>query len=325
MEINVSIAGGAGFVAGELLRVLAGHPSVRLASVLSSSQTGAALSTVHDGLEELEAMTFAGEVAEETDVLFLCLPHGESGSFLASHRLPPDCTIIDLGRDHRCESGDGFVYGLPEAARERLRGVRPAGLHVANPGCFATAIQLGLLPLMQQGMLHGDVHTSAITGSTGAGRSSLPTLHYSWRHDNVQAYQVFTHAHLEEIRATMNRLQPGYAGRHYFIPYRGPFTRGIIASSHTTCDRSTDELRTLYRAAYAEHPFVTVTDGNPSIKQVVNTNHCLLTVAAIDGMCVVTTVIDNLLKGAAGQAVQNMNLLFGLDERSGLRLQASAY
>lgn len=323
--INASVAGGGGFVAGELLRLLAVHPSVRLASVVSSTQSGTPVSQVHDGLGELESMTFTGTVSGETDVLFLCLPHGEAAAFLDAQQVPAGCSVIDLSRDHRTVEDGGYIYGLPEMNRDAIRTARARGAFVANPGCFATAIQLGILPLLQAGVLTGDVHTSAITGSTGAGRSSLPTLHYSWRHDNMQVYQPFAHPHLEEIRATAQRLQPGFAGRHFFIPYRGPFTRGIIATSYTVCDQSAEEIRELYRVCYETHPFVTVSAESPSLKQVVNTNHCRVSVDVIDGMCVAVSVIDNLLKGAAGQAVQNMNLLFGLDERSGLRLKASAF
>ncbi len=325
MTINASVAGGSGFVAGELLRVLAIHPDVRIASVISTTHAGKQVTDVHDGLEELSALVFTDTLANDTDVLFLCLPHGESDAFIGAQTLPSRCSIIDLSRDHRSNESGLFLYGLPEAAREQLQSARAQGTHVANPGCFATAIQLGLLPLMQAGLLIGDIHTSAVTGSTGAGRASLPTLHFSWRHDNMQVYNAFSHAHLEEMRATVRRLQPAYGGRHFFIPYRGPFTRGIIATSYTAFDGAPDDARGLYRRAYEGHPFVTLSDGSPSLKQVVNTNRCIVSVDVVDGMCVSVSVIDNLLKGAAGQAVQNMNLLFGLDERSGLQLKASAF
>jgi len=323
--ISVSIAGGAGFAAGELLRVLAAHPSTRVSSVVSASQAGTPLAAVHDGLEELGLLAFTDAVSADSDVLFLCLPHGESEGFLAAQSVPDGCMVIDFSRDHRTDPTGRFVYGLPEAAREEIRGARAVGRHIANPGCFATAIELGLLPLLQAGLLHGDVHTSAITGSTGAGCALLPTLHYSWRHDNVQVYDAFAHSHLDEMRATFRRVQPGYEGSHFLVPYRGPFTRGIIATSYTACTCTAEEMRSLYRDSYAEHPFVTVIDGSPSLKQVVNTNHCILSVDVKQGMCIAVSAIDNLLKGAAGQAVQNMNLCFGLDERSGLRLKASTY
>jgi N-acetyl-gamma-glutamyl-phosphate reductase len=325
MKANVSIAGGGGFTAGELLRLLAAHPSVRIASVVSSSRAGSPVAAAHDGLEDIGTLAFTDSVAADTDVLFLCLPHGESDAFLASQAVAEGCTVIDLSRDHRTDLTGRYVYGLPEAARDEILTAREKGVHVANPGCFATAIQLGLLPLLRAGILRGDVHTSAITGSTGAGRAALPTLHYSWRNDNVQVYDAFTHPHLDEMRATVGRFQPGYAGRHFLIPYRGPFTRGIIATSYTACDRSAAEIRALYRDGFADHPFVTVIAESPSLKQVVNTNRCIISVDVHDGMCVAVSVIDNLLKGAAGQAVQNMNLLLGLDERSGLRLKASAF
>ncbi len=325
MKIRASVAGGSGFAAGELLRLLAVHPDVTVVSVLSRSHAGAPLSRVHDGMSDLPDLVFGETLSPDTDVLFLCLPHGEAAGFLTSNPPPSGCTIIDLSRDHRSAADTRFVYGLPELVREQLRTARAAGMHIANPGCFATAIQLGLLPLLQMGKVTSDIHTSAVTGSTGAGRAQAETLHYSWRHDNMQVYSAFTHSHLAEMRETMVRLQPGYEGRHYFVPYRGPFTRGIIATSYTQFDGSTEEARVLYRRAYDEHPFVSVVADSPSIKQVVNTNRCLISVEVIDGMCVAVSVIDNLLKGAAGQAVQNMNILFGLDERSGLRLKASAF
>lgn len=325
MTINAAIAGGSGFVAGELLRVLAGHPSVRIVSVVSASQAGKSVAATHDGLEDIAGLVFSDSLSRETDVLFLCLPHGEADGFLASHSISPSCVIIDLSRDHRNSEASRYIYGLPEAARDQLRTGREDGFHVANPGCFATAIQLGFLPLLRAGILHGDIHTSAVTGSTGAGRAQLTTLQFSWRHDNMQVYNTFTHSHLDEMRATMMRYQPGYEGRQYFIPYRGPFTRGIIATSYTAYEGSTEDASALYRNYYDGHPFVTVSETGPSLKQVVNTNRCIVHVEAIDGMCVAVSVIDNLLKGAAGQAVQNMNILFGLDERSGLQLKASAF
>lgn len=324
MRGNVSIAGGSGFVAGELLRLLESHPGATVVSVLSETQEGQTLGQVHDGLDTLASLRFTSRIAEETELVFLCLPHGAAAGFLQSRELPGHCRVIDLSRDHRVRAGE-WIYGLPELARAEIRRAHEDGRHIANPGCFATAIQLGLLPLLRSGALTGDVHTSAITGSTGAGRAALPTLQHAWRHDNAQVYQAFTHPHLEEIRATMRRVLPVFDGRHFFIPYRGSFTRGIIATSYAACDLTTDALRALYRETYASHPFVTVVDGEPALKQVINTNQCMIGVRAIDGMCVVVTVIDNLLKGAAGQAVQNMNLLFGLDERAGLRLKASVY
>lgn len=324
MHAKVAIAGGSGFVAGELLRLLETHPVASVVSVSSETQVGRALGQVHDGLDELASLRFEAEIADDADLLFLCLPHGEADAFLADRRIPARCRVIDLSRDHRT-SGGAWIYGLPELAREEIRRARENDRHIANPGCFATAIQLGILPLLAAGLLRGDVHTSAVTGSTGAGRASLPTLQHAWRHDNMQVYQAFIHPHLAEIRATLRHILPSYDGRHHFIPYRGSFTRGIIATSYTACELTTDALAALYRETYASHPFVTVVDGDPALKQVVNTNQCVVGVRAIDGMCVVVTVIDNLLKGAAGQAVQNMNLLLGLDERAGLRLKASVY
>ncbi len=326
MRIDAGVIGGSGLVAGELLRLLETHPAVHVSYVASRSQSGRRLGELHDGLTDLHSATCVAEPGADVDVLFLALPHGESETVLSALQLSDRTTVIDLSSDHRPGSGqEDYVYGLTETARSALGSARSEQRHVANPGCFATAIQIGLLPLMREGLLVGDIHSSAVTGSTGAGNGFLPTTHFSWRSANMQVYKPFRHQHLDEIRASVQRHQPGYGGKHYFIPYRGPFTRGIIATSYTAFEGTAEEAASLYRASYADEAFVRCCDQQPALKQVVNTNMCFVTTEVADGMCIVTTVIDNLLKGAAGQAVQNMNVLFGLDEETGLRLKASAF
>ncbi|MDT8323577.1 MAG: N-acetyl-gamma-glutamyl-phosphate reductase [Bacteroidota bacterium] len=322
----MGIIGGSGMAAGELLRLLEGHDRVQLRSVVSRSHTGQCLGEVHDGLGELAGHRFAEAPVDDVDVLFLALPHGESAPLIAALDISPGTTVIDLGSDHRLRTPEqGFIYGLTEAARPLLREARASGQHVANPGCFATALQLGLLPLLHAGLLRGDVHSSAVTGSTGAGSAMLPTTHFSWRQGNMQVYKAFRHQHLAEIRATIDRYAGNDAGHHFFVPYRGPFTRGIIATSYTAFEGNASEAEALFREQYAAEEFVRYSAEQPALKQVVNTNRCLVSTEVIDGMCIVTTVLDNLLKGAAGQAVQNMNLLFGFEEGQGLRLKASVY
>jgi N-acetyl-gamma-glutamyl-phosphate reductase len=253
------------------------------------------------------------------DVVFLCMGHGESRTFLDENSFE-GVKVIDLSQDFRDESG-GFVYGLPELQREKIR----EATRVANPGCFATAIELALLPLAKAGRLQSDVHVSAVTGSTGAGQSLSATTHFSWRSGNISVYKAFTHQHLKEIQQSLRALQPGFAAGVRFIPYRGSFTRGILASCYTTSDLSLEEVQGLYTRYYAAHPFTHVSPVEVDIKQVLNTNKCLLHLEKHDDQLLVTSVIDNLTKGAAGQAVQNMNLLFGLDEETGLKLKSVGF
>ena len=319
--IRAGIIGGAGYTAGELIRLLVNHPQVEIAFVHSTSNAGNLLSEVHGGLEGETSMRFceAYDLAA-ADVVFLCSAHGQSKGWLAEQRLPEGLRIIDLAQDFRDES-EGFVYGLPEMNRERIRQAR----RVANPGCFATAIQLALLPLAAAGLLQDEVHVTAVTGSTGAGVKPSATTHFSWRASNLSVYKAFTHQHLLEIGRNIRLLEPAFDREINFVPMRGDFTRGILASVYTTCELDEEAARKLYADYYAEAAFTHVAERGVDLKQVVNTNKALLHAARHGSKLHVVSVIDNLLKGASGQAVQNMNLMFGLDEREGLRLKASAF
>ena len=319
--MRVGVIGGAGYTAGELLRLLVNHPAAEIAFVHSDSNAGNALGDVHGGLLGETDLRFTAEYdLGAIDVLFLCSAHGRSREFLAANALPEGLRIVDLAQDFRDES-EGFVYGLPELNRDRIRAAR----RVANPGCFATAIQLALLPLAREGLLREEVHATAVTGSTGAGVKPSATTHFSWRTDNISVYKAFTHQHLIEIGRNLRRLQPGFGKAVNFVPMRGDFARGILASVYTDCPLDETAARRLYEDFYAPALFTHVAAGSVDLKQVVNTDKALLSVAKYDGKLHVVSVIDNLLKGASGQAVQNMNLMFGLDEGEGLRLKASAF
>ena len=319
--IRAGIIGGAGYTAGELIRLLVNHPQVELAFVHSTSNAGNLLTEVHGGLEGETSMRFCEAYAlAAADVVFLCSAHGQSKGWLAEQSLPEGLRIIDLAQDFRDES-EGFVYGLPEMNRERIRQAR----RVANPGCFATAIQLALLPLAAAGLLEDEVHVTAVTGSTGAGVKPSTTTHFSWRASNLSVYKAFTHQHLLEIGRNLRQLEPAFDREINFVPMRGDFTRGILASVYTTCPLDEEAARKLYADYYATAAFTHTTERSVDLKQVVNTNKALVQVARHGSKLHVVSVIDNLLKGASGQAVQNMNLMFGLDEREGLRLKASAF
>lgn len=324
--IKAGIIGGAGYTAGELIRLLVNHPDVELSWVNSSSNAGNRIDSVHQGLIGDTDLKFTdGLPFEGTDVLFLCTPHGFSRPFLEEHKaeLPDEMRIIDLSQDFRLADGThDFVYGLPELNR---RNIVHDCKHVANPGCFATAIQLAMLPLAKNLLLNADVHVNAITGSTGAGVKPKPTAHYSWRNDNVSIYKPFRHQHLAEIRQSLTQLQQSFDAEIDFIPVRGPFSRGIFASLYLDCPVELDVVRGLYDEYYSDHSFTSVTDKEVDLKDVVNTNKCLLHLDKIDGKLLITSVIDNLLKGASGTAVHNMNLLFGLQEKVGLMLKPSAF
>ncbi|MBQ9193578.1 MAG: N-acetyl-gamma-glutamyl-phosphate reductase [Bacteroidales bacterium] len=314
--IRAGIIGGAGYTAGELVRLLVNHPEAAIAWIHSESQAGKPVAEHHPGLVGDTELVFTDQVdLGGIDVLFLCSAHGKSRGFWEDHPCPEGLKVIDLAQDFRDES-DGYVYGLPELNRDRIAGTRK----VANPGCFATAIQLALLPLAKAGLLTGDVHVQAVTGSTGAGVKPAPTTHFSWRTDNLSIYKVLTHQHLLEIRRNL-----GVGDNLHFIPVRGDFARGIFAVAETACDLSLEKVTALYKDFYADAPFTWVLPGPVDLKQVVNTNKCLLALEMHEGRLVVTSVIDNLLKGASGQAVQNMNLMFFLPETAGLRLKASAF
>lgn len=322
-KIRIGIIGGAGYTAGELVRIVLNHPYAGIAFVQSTSHAGRPLTSVHtDLLGETELRFSADPRYEEADLLFLCQGHGKSKLFLEGTPLPARMKIIDLSADFRISDGNhGFVYGLPELNREAIR---TAG-KVANPGCFATGIQLALLPLVAAGLLGGEVHVQAITGSTGAGQQPTETTHFSYRDGNISAYKIFEHQHQAEILQTLLLLQPGFCSEFNFIPIRGNHTRGIFVTAYTSFSGSEEDARELYQAWYKEHPFTVVTSGNPSLKQVVNTNKALVYLEKHGSKLVIITVTDNLLKGASGQAVQNMNLMAGFEEGCGLKLKPSAF
>jgi N-acetyl-gamma-glutamyl-phosphate reductase len=315
-NIKIGIIGGAGYTGGELLRILIHHPQVEIVFVHSNSQAGKPVYHTHTDLLGDTDLVFSEKYHTQVDAIFLCSGHGESKKFLTANPEFKSLKIIDLSTDFRDQS-EGFVYGLAELQRDKIRQAN----HVANPGCFATSIELALLPLASAGLIHEDVHVSAVTGSTGAGQSLSPTGHFSWRSNNISIYKAFTHQHLTEIGMVISSFQ-GAKPTVNFIPYRGTFTRGIMANVYTKFAGTLEEAKTLYRNYYAEHPFTHISDLPVDVKQVVNTNKCLISLEVQEGNLLITSVIDNLTKGASGQAVQNMNLMFGLDETAGLRLKS---
>jgi N-acetyl-gamma-glutamyl-phosphate reductase len=326
-KIRTGIVGGAGYTGGELIRLLLNHPHASITFIHSRSNAGKSLSSVHQDLVGETDLAFTGELNGltdgNTDVLFLCVGHGEARKFLTENPVHPATKIIDLSQDFRLRNNSvfedrDFVYGLPELNREQIVSAK----NIANPGCFATALQLGLLPLAKEKML-SEVYTTGITGSTGAGQALSPTSHFSWRANNIQAYKTLSHQHLNEIHESVSQL-PADVGSIHFVPWRGDFTRGIFVSSTIHSDLSLIELTTLYKTYYEGHPF-TILSAEISLKQVVNTNKCLIGIEKAGSKLVIHSAIDNLLKGASGQAVQNMNLMFGLDETAGLKLKASAF
>ena len=322
-KIKVGIVGGAGYTGGELIRILLNHPAAEIVFVRSKSNAGNYLYSVHQDLLGETDMKFSAEMSAGIDVLFLCVGHGEAKQFLQKNEIAPSIKIIDLSQDFRLGEETPtrkFIYGLPELNREKIK----TAINIANPGCFATAIQLGLLPLAKAGLLD-DVYTTGITGSTGAGQSLNATSHFSWRANNIQAYKTLSHQHLAEIGQSFMQLNPSGDVELNFIPWRGDFTRGIFISSQIKCELSTEEIHTLFSDYYAAHPFVSVTIDSIFLKQVVNTNKCIIQPEKVGSKLVVHSIIDNLVKGASGQAVQNMNLLFGLDETAGLKLKASYF
>lgn len=319
--IKVGIIGGAGYTAGELIRLLINHPNVEIAFIHSTSNAGNAVSDIHGGLIGETDLRFSAEYdLTAVDALFLCSAHGQSSKFWEENSAPEGLKIIDLAQDFRDESC-GYVYGLPEINRERIA----ATSRLANPGCFATAIQLALLPLAANGLLKNEVHITAITGSTGAGVKPGATTHFSWRNDNISVYKAFEHQHLIEIGRTLKSLQPSFDSAVNFVPMRGDFARGIFASVYTDCDLTAEQAVALYNDFYADAAFTFAVERDVDLKQVVNTNKAVVRVAKYGTKLHIVSVIDNLLKGASGQAVQNMNIMFGLDERMGLNLKPSAF
>ena len=320
--IKAGIIGAAGYTAGELIRILVHHPEVEIVLAQSESQSGKLLSEVHQDLVGETGLCFSKEIAsEDLDVIFLCKGHGESSRIVEENPSMLNKKIVDLSQDFRLEGEHDFVYGLPEINRAKIVGAD----HIANPGCFATSIQLGFLPAVKSGFIEGEVSISGITGSTGAGQSLSPTSHFSWRSNNASVYKPLKHQHLNEIGETVTSLDTSFNKKISFVPYRGAFTRGIITTTHFEAPCSQDELIASYQQLYSDHPFTHVVAKNPDLKQVVGTNKCLVYPQVIDGTAIIISVIDNLLKGASGQAVQNMNLLFGLEEKTGLKLKSIAF
>lgn len=337
--VKVGILGAAGYTGGELIRLLLNHPEVEIVFANSESNAGNLFSDVHEGLLGETEQCFTAEMPfDKVDVVFFCFGHGKSEAFLKEHSIPASVKIIDLAQDFRIKGNHDYVYGLPEIHHEDIAKCQ----HLANPGCFATCIQLGLLPLAQAGLLTKDIAVNAITGSTGAGQKPGATTHFSWRNNNFSVYKLFTHQHLHEICQTLNELKPegaphvvdtldeGYEAEGItvdFIPYRGDFARGIFCTEVVTLETSpaASDIVALYKNFYEQAASTHYSDKALDLKQVVNTNKALVHVEVFGKKVVITSMIDNLLKGAVGQAVQNMNIMFGLDERAGLNLKASAF
>lgn len=321
-KIKAGIMGAAGYTGGELIRLLLNHPHTELVFAHSKSNSGNPVYSVHTDLIGDTDLIFTQDPSSDIDILFLCLPHGKAKEILKKHAFSKTVKIIDLSQDFRLKSfAENFIYGLPELNRNNILKAR----YIANPGCFATAIQLALLPLAAACELRGEIHVHAVTGATGAGQGLSASSHFSWRNNNISAYKVFSHQHLAEIGESLSSLQPGFNKEICFIPQRGDFSRGIFASVYLDCDLSEQQAQLLYKAYYETHPFTFVSTAEIDLKQVVNTNKCLLNVRKHGNKLVIISAIDNLLKGASGQAVQNMNIMFGIEETAGLKLKAVAF
>ena len=324
-KIKVGIIGGAGYTGGELIRILLNHPNVSIVFVQSNSNAGKPLYAVHQDLLGETNIFFTTEINQKIDLLFLCLGHGDSKMFLAVNIIDEKIKVIDLSQDFRLSNHStinnrNFVYGLPELNKEQIR----LASNIANPGCFATALQLGLLPLAKVGLLK-DVYSTGITGSTGAGQGLSATSHFSWRANNVQAYKTLEHQHLFETLQSLHQFEPSKMIEINFVPWRGDFARGIFISSQLKCNESLDQLYSLFTDYFAPDPFTTVSKEAICLKQIVNTNKCVIHLEKVGENLVVHSAIDNLLKGASGQAVQNMNIMFGLEETTGLKLKAIGF
>ena len=323
--IKAGIIGGSGYTGGELIRILLNHPNVEIDFVYSTTRAGTRVTATHPDLLGVTELQFTGEVNLEVDVVFLCLGHGNSTKFLNNNQFSEATRIIDLSNDFRLKkdadhNGKEFVYGLPELNKKRITSAR----YIANPGCFATAIELALLPLANAHLLHSQVHVNAVTGSTGAGVSPSATTHFSWRNGNVSWYKPFTHQHLGEINESVKTLQAN-SGEILFLPMRGNFTRGILATAYTNFKGTIEDALQLYQDFYSEAEFTQIATEPINLKQVVNTNQCHIHLHKHDEVLLITSAIDNLLKGASGQAIQNMNLMFGFKENEGLQLKAGVY
>ena len=321
--IKIGILGAAGYTGGELIRLLLNHPEAEIVFANSESNAGNPVADIHEGLYGDTNLTFTDKMPfEEVDVVFFCFGHGKSESFLSSHTMPENVKIIDLAQDFRLAApGNDFVYGLPEINRDAISKSK----HIANPGCFATCIQLGLLPAAKMGILTNDVAVNAITGSTGAGQKPTGTTHFSWRNNNMSIYKAFNHQHVPEIRQSLIQVQGHLEASIDFIPYRGDFARGIFATEVVKTDAEIEEIVAAFKAFYADEPFTHYSDKAIDLKQVVNTNKAMIHCDKYGDKLLITSCIDNLLKGAVGQAVQNMNIMFGIDESAGLRLKPSAF
>jgi N-acetyl-gamma-glutamyl-phosphate reductase len=333
---KVGILGAAGYTGGELIRLLLNHPQAEIVFANSESNAGNLVSDVHEGLIGETDLRFTSEMPfDQVDVVFFCFGHGKSEQFLKEHTIPANVKIIDMAQDFRIKGDHDYVYGLPEIHKEEIKKAQ----HLANPGCFATCIQLGLLPAAKMGLIHDDVAVNGITGSTGAGQKPGATTHFSWRNNNFSIYKQFTHQHLHEICQSLNEVKPADAPFFTspisekqesgvsidFIPYRGDFARGIFVTEVVKTDCPLDDVVAFYKEFYKDAAFTHYSDKALDLKQVVNTNKALVHCEKIGNKLLITSVIDNLLKGAVGQAVQNMNIMFGIDETAGLRLKASAF
>ena len=321
--MKIGILGAAGYTGGELIRLLLNHPQAEIVFANSESNAGNPVADVHEGLYGDTELRFTDAMPlNEVDVLFFCFGHGKSRQFLSEHHVPGNVKIIDLAQDFRLKAeGNDFVYGLPEIHRAKIA----SAMHVANPGCFATCIQLGLLPAAKMGLLTEDISVNAITGSTGAGQKPGATTHFSWRADNMSIYKPFTHQHVPEIRQSLEQTHGAPVGQIDFIPYRGNFARGIFASAVVRTGASIEQITEGYKAFYKDEPFTHYVDKPIDMKQAVNTNKCLVHCEKYGDKLLITSCIDNLLKGAVGQAVENMNIMFGVEETLGLRLKPSAF
>lgn len=324
--IKAGIIGGAGYTAGELIRLLLNHKQATIDFVYSTSNAGNKIHKVHQDLIGSTEMVFTSEINANVDVLFLCLGHGNSKAFLEQHTFANDTKIIDLSNDFRLEADksfnrENFVYGLPELQKEVIKSAQ----YIANPGCFATAIQLALLPLADSNSIKKDIHINAVTGATGAGTSLSKTTHFTWRDNNFSHYKPFTHQHLGEINQTVSQLQTSFNSEIHFMPNRGNFSRGIFATAYTTYEGTLEDAKTLYKTYYKDAAFTFVSEEDIHLKQVVNTNKCIIHLHKHNNKLLVTSIIDNLLKGASGQAIQNMNLVFGFEESEGLKLKANFF
>lgn len=324
--IQAGIIGGAGYTAGELIRILLFHSKAAINFVYSTSNAGNKVSSIHQDLVGTTNLIFTNKINAEVDVLFLCLGHGNSKVFLESNSFSDNTKIIDLSNDFRLEDNKyfdnkTFVYGLPELQKDAIINAN----YIANPGCFATAIQLAILPLANQKLLDKDVHVNAVTGATGAGTSLSKTTHFTWRDNNFSYYKPFAHQHLREINQTVKQLQDSFASEIIFIPNRGNFSRGIFATVYTNFEGRLGDAKEMYKSFYKDAAFTFVSDEDLHLKQVVNTNKCLIHLHKHNNKLLVTSIIDNLLKGASGQAIQNMNLMFGYNETEGLQLKANFF